>query len=231
MVRLIGMLERNGSNPEIFAAMVHACRYCGQLDASVAAHERAFQLDRNLPTSVAHTYFSLGDYEKALHWYDTKTGMYLDILALTMMGRLDEASALMWTRRDRLSMQPAIMNSLQAYLDGDTASGMTALRADGSGSVDDPEVLFYLARQAAKFEDAPLALRFLTESVRCGYGSYRSLKHDTWLTTLRGSPEFEQILLTVHSKEHEAHEAFLKAGGEWVLALSAWAISPGSSAI
>ncbi|HXS95434.1 MAG TPA: hypothetical protein VN736_12590 [Candidatus Limnocylindrales bacterium] len=146
-VRLIRLLERNGSNPEIFAALVHSCRYCGQMDASIAAHDRAFRLDRRFPTSVAHTYFSLGDYEKALYWYDTNTGMYLDVLALTMMGRLDEASALMWTRRERFSMQPALMYSLRCCLDGDATGGLSALREQEWVRAHDPEVRFYLGRR------------------------------------------------------------------------------------
>ena len=107
------MVGRNENNPEIFAALVHACRYCGQLDASIAAHERAFRLDRNFQTSVSHTYLALGDYEKALYWYGTMAGVYLDALALASMGRLQEASALLWTRRERTGLQPALINSLK----------------------------------------------------------------------------------------------------------------------
>ena len=207
MARLIGMLECNGRNPELFAALVHACRYCGQLDASIAAHNRSFRLDRNFPTSVCHTWFALGDYEKALYWYDAKTGMYLDILALTMMGRLNEAAALMWTRRERVSMQPSLMNSLRYYLDGDATNGMRVLRDDGCGSVSDPESRFYLARQAARFGDVSLALRFLTESVASGYGSSLSLMHDPWLQMLRETSEFEQVLLAVRERARCARES------------------------
>jgi DNA-binding winged helix-turn-helix (wHTH) protein/tetratricopeptide (TPR) repeat protein len=214
MVRLIGMLERNGNNAELFAALVQACRYCGQLDASVAAHERAFRLDRNLPTSVAHTYFALGDYDKALYWYDTKTGMYLDILALAMMGRLDDASALLWTRRERLSMQPALMQSLRYYLEGDAAAGLAAFGLAAHDSGPDPEVRFYMARQAAKFGDVSLALKFLTLSAASGYGSSLALMHDPWLENLRGTPEFDQVLRTTRAREHEAHDALVAAGGE-----------------
>ncbi len=229
MARLIGMLERNGSNPEIFAALVHSCRYCGQLDASVAAHGRAFRLDRNFPTSVSHTWFALGDYEKALYWYDTKTGMYFDVLTLTMMGRADEASALMWTRREHFSMQPALMNSLRCYLDGDATSGLRVLRENGSAAASDPEARFYMARQAARFGDFSLALRFLTESVTSGYGSSLGLIHDPWLQILRGTSEFGQILQTVREREREAHESFMRAGGERVLAQAASAAYSSSS--
>ena len=213
MVRLIGTLERNGSNPDVFAALVHACRYCGQLEASVAAHERALQLDRNMPTSVSHTFLALGDYGKALHWYDTKTGMYLDILALVMMGRNDEASALLWTRRDRFAMAPALMYPIKAYLDGDTAGGVRALR-EYESALEDPEARFYLARQAAQFGDVALGLRLLTESVTQGYGSYRVLLRDPWLDSLRGSSEFGELVDRVQTREREAREALLQAGGE-----------------
>lgn len=221
MTRLIPLLQHKGSNPEIFAALVHCCRYCGETDASIAAHDRAFRLDRRFPTSVAHTYFGLGDYERALYWYDTNTGVYLDVLSLTMMGRLEEASALMWTRRQRFSMQPALMYSLRCCLDGDAAGALSALREHGWARAHDPEVRFYLARQAARFGDASLALRFLTESVSAGYGSSLTLMQDPWLGILRGSAEFEQVLLTVRAREREAHESFVRVGGDLVLAEAA----------
>ena len=37
MLRLIGLARRHRADPEIFAGLVHACRYCGLLDASIAA--------------------------------------------------------------------------------------------------------------------------------------------------------------------------------------------------
>jgi hypothetical protein len=171
MIRLLKVLEYNANNPELFAALVHACRYCGLLDASISAHERTVQLDRNFPTSVAHTYFALCDYEKTLYWYDTKAGLYLDALALASMGRIKEASALLWTRRERFSMQPALMNSLQCYLDDDPVSGLAALRNEESLSSRDPEVWFYMARQAAKFGDVDLGHDLLRQSVERGYCS------------------------------------------------------------
>jgi len=65
MVRLLKTLQLHPNSPELLAGLVHACRYCGQLDASLAAHKRAIELDRNARTSVAHTYFAKGDYERS----------------------------------------------------------------------------------------------------------------------------------------------------------------------
>ena len=36
---------RHGNDPELFAGLVHACRYCGLLDESIAAHAEARRLD------------------------------------------------------------------------------------------------------------------------------------------------------------------------------------------
>jgi len=219
MIRLLKTLELNQNNPEIFAALVHACRYCGQIEASIAAHERTFRLDRNFPTSVAHTYFALCDYEKTLYWYDTKAGLYLDAMALASMGRIKEASALLWTRRERFSMQPALMNSLQCYLDDDPATGLAALRNEVSLNSRDPEVCFYMARQAVMFGDLDLASKLLQQSVAWGYCSSFALMQDAWLKPLHGTPEFECTLSTVINRERAARCAFVEAGGERIFAL------------
>jgi TolB-like protein len=65
MVRLVRRALSRGSDPELFAALVPACRYCGLLRHSLAAHERAVRLDPNIRTSVQHTFFMLGDYLRA----------------------------------------------------------------------------------------------------------------------------------------------------------------------
>jgi TolB-like protein/tetratricopeptide (TPR) repeat protein len=214
ITRLLKILERNENNPEIFAALVHACRYCGQLDASIAAHERAFRLDRHFPTSVAHTYFALGNYEKVLYWYDTKAGLYLDALALACMGRIEEASALLWTRRERFRMQPALMNSLGCYLNGDAAKGLAALRSELPSNSRDPESCFYMSRQAARFGDIELAQQLLSRSVEWGYFSSLGLMHDPWLEPLRSTPEFKRTLSIVQAREREARRASAEAGGD-----------------
>ena len=51
-------------DPEHFAGLVHACRYAGLLDASVAAHDEARRLDPTIQTSVLNTYSLQCDYER-----------------------------------------------------------------------------------------------------------------------------------------------------------------------
>src|SRR5581483_9774961 len=148
MMRLLKRAASHGNDPEVFSGLVQACRYCGLLPESLAAHQLALRLDRNVKTSVAHTYFALGDYERALFWYGAEAGLYLDALALACTGREAEAAAMLWSRRDKFSLMPVAMPSLQAYLDGDLDRCITILQQLPSGHTD-PEMRFYAARQAA----------------------------------------------------------------------------------
>jgi hypothetical protein len=59
-------LVARGDEPESLAGLVQALRSCDHLDASVAAHDRAIGLDPALMSSVAHTHFLRGDYQRAL---------------------------------------------------------------------------------------------------------------------------------------------------------------------
>src|SRR5262245_62871001 len=88
MVRLI---ERaHSADPELLAGLVSACRYCGLLDASVAAHARAVDLEPKIRTSVGHTSFLQADYARvaALKAADYP---YIVPLALAELGRAHEA--------------------------------------------------------------------------------------------------------------------------------------------
>jgi hypothetical protein len=57
VVRLGERIVERGEEPESYAGLVHAMRYCGLLEESVAAHTRATALDPTMLTSVAHTHF------------------------------------------------------------------------------------------------------------------------------------------------------------------------------
>ena len=66
LVRLLVGARAHDRDPELWAGLVHACRFCGLLSASAAAHERARPLDPQIATSVRHTYWLMGDITRAL---------------------------------------------------------------------------------------------------------------------------------------------------------------------
>jgi hypothetical protein len=65
MARLLTRTQST-SDPEIFTGLVIACRFCGLLDASLAADRQARRLDPTVRTSVMYTHFMLGDWERAI---------------------------------------------------------------------------------------------------------------------------------------------------------------------
>ncbi len=221
MVRLLRRAESHDSDPELFCGLVQACRYCGQLEASLAAHRRAMELDSNMATSVAHTYFALADYEQALYWYGTgRPGLYMDAVALATMGRDQEASALLWTRRDMFHTMPAAMNALDAYLLNEPTRAIAALEAGKGLKHHDPELLFYQARQAAKLGAVELGNDLLQQSVAGGYWSTRSMMCDPWLESLRDTAAFRRTYEVVEQQEAQSRSEFVSAGGERILPVS-----------
>jgi hypothetical protein len=196
---------------------VQACRYCGLQAESLEAHRRARELDPRIKTSVAHTYFAMGHYDEALYWYGAGKGIYLDALALASMGREQEALGLMRMRRKIFSALPAQMHSLEAYLSHERTRGLAALRAAWDVEFRDPESRFYLARQAARLEDADLANEILRQSVEEGYWSTQTLMRDPWLASLRGTTVFRETYREVARREAQSRCAFIEAGGERVL--------------
>ena len=63
MVRLLRRARERSADPEVFAGLSHALRYCGLLQASLAAVKQSRRLDPKVRVSAAHTLFMLGDYE------------------------------------------------------------------------------------------------------------------------------------------------------------------------
>src|SRR5262249_22180171 len=59
--RLLSRAAPGSSDPEIYTGLVHVLRYCGFLEASVAADAAARRLDPGVRTSVGYSYFFLGE--------------------------------------------------------------------------------------------------------------------------------------------------------------------------
>src|SRR6186713_3069740 len=95
LVRLLNEANRHGNDPELFAGLVHACRYCGLFEESIAAHVEARRLDPNVPTSVEQTLLMTGAFDRLLAVDPAPTIGSADpgirVIALGLAGRRDEA--------------------------------------------------------------------------------------------------------------------------------------------
>jgi TolB-like protein len=215
LIRLIACGHANDADPELWAGLVHACRYCGLLEASVAAHERARRLDPEIATSVRHTYWLLGDAARALQG---RGRFYFEAMVLASTGRTAEAlaSLLENEQTNRPELIRTFLFSLRALLEHKHAESLTAtefcLR-----HLRDPEATFYLARQLAQLGETRRALEVLADVLDQGFLCSRALIGDPWLHSLRAMPVFDDLLRRAVSLEQAAASAFAQMGGNQLL--------------
>ena len=83
----------------------------------------------------------------------------------------------------------------------------------------DPEMQFYLARQAARWEEIDLANELLSRSIDAGYWIIAAYRRDPWLSAVRKTMRFRELLAMAENLETKSRRAFLSAGGYEVLSV------------
>jgi adenylate cyclase len=217
MSRLIRLAKTRGSDPELFSGLVHCCRYCGLLRASLAAWERARRLDARIRTSVAITFFMLGDYERVLD-FETEDIPYARNVALTMLGRESEALESLRTIDERIaSRMVSFTSSLRLLLNGnsDESINMMAPLRD----IRDPEARYFVGRHLAYLGDHAGALQSMEWAVDNGFFCTPAVARDPWLDGLRANPAFAALVSRAEARHRDAVVAFLSAEGDRVLGL------------
>jgi serine/threonine protein kinase/tetratricopeptide (TPR) repeat protein len=221
MSRLLTLAHRQATDPSIFTALVLACRYCGLLDASIAAHQRAKILDPRVQTSVAHTYLSLGNYRRGLD----ESGEPLDLvraLLLALCGRIDEAlEAADLERRQAHGTEILFARFFKTTALGHIDEARTAVREILSLNFQDPEGIFYFGLGMSRLGDLAMAGNLLAQAVSGGYSNPVALTSQTWLAPMHGLDAFDALVQTARAKHQEAVAIYAGAGGPAVLGVPA----------
>ena len=215
MVRLLGRART--ADAEVMAGLVSACRYCGLLDASLAAHARGRQLDAQLKTSVWHTWFMQGDYDRMAS-ISLAEFPYIGALSLAELGRGDEALPVL--RELEVKTQTRLRNFIVAartLLEGDRAESVAAVIRVVSSGFRDPEGRFYLARHLAHLGSVEPALALLQQVVADGFFCYPVMERDGWLDSLRKKPAFTKLMRSAEAQHRNASDAFERLEGASVL--------------
>jgi TolB-like protein len=215
MSRLIERADR--SDPELLAGLVSACRYCGLLDASDAAHRRAVDLEPKIRTSVPHTWFLQADYARVA---TVKLTEYPYIVALSLMTLGRGAEALPALRELESATQTRLrefMTAARTLVEGNPAESLAAIGRIVSSDFRDPEGLFYLSRHLAHLHEAGPALDLIERVVAGGFFCFPAMAHDPWLDPLRKKPAFTKLLRQAETQHQEAAAIFSRLQGEKVL--------------
>ncbi|MGH9672532.1 MAG: FlgO family outer membrane protein [Bryobacteraceae bacterium] len=221
MHRLIPRALASANDAELYAGLSHVCRYLGLLDASVAAGEKASQLDPQVATSVEHTYFLRGDLDKVLSRGDVNFG-YMRLHALAVLGR--EAEALQHLESLEGSAPMEMMKlyaaSLRATLRKDQESLLDAVNRLAGFALQDSEGRFYTARMCSHLGLTDKALELLDRSLQSGYCPLTPMRRDPWLEPVREKPKFADLLATAEASYAESLAAYRAAGGEKLLGIA-----------
>jgi serine/threonine protein kinase len=220
VARLLERVRHTVSEPELFAGLVHACRYAGLLDASVAAYERAHRLDPGVITSVAQTFVLQGEWERAMA-VDRSDPPFTTVHALVRLGRGSEALALLRARVAR-GVQPPLENlamSMIATLEGrhDEMIRQTHLVIDSGFG--DQEVFYHWSGALAEAGDHDGALGLLERAIEGGFHPASALMNDPRFDSMRAIADFRKIARRAEELQHAAFEAFRAADGPRLLGL------------
>ena len=213
MIRLASRVKARGEDPETLAGLVQVLRYCGLLDESVAAHERALALDPTVKTSVAHTHFLRCEFARVFETY-TGTLFYLDAAAWAALGATDRAADLLRTRLAQPGLAPTIggiMPCLLAVLEGQRERAI-ALMPEPEG-FPDPEGLFYLARHYGMLGCSEQAIQMIRRARLAGFWSSYPLENDPVFAEVRAVPEFAREIDETKRLESQASQALYQALG------------------
>ena len=169
MLRLLERARSRGADPELFGGLVHACRFCGLLDASVAAHRHARRLDPLITTSVGQSYFLLGDYANVVA-EGVETTPFVFNVTLAIMGRAAEAT------KNLRALEPAVrtrygefLAAARMLLEGQEVEALAVIHRLAATEVNDPEGWFHLARFFARLGEVDTAVSTLRRTIDGGY--------------------------------------------------------------
>ena len=226
MVRLLNEATRQGNDAELFAGLVHACRYCGLFEESLAAHAEARRLDPTIATSFLQTALLDGDIDRLLHLYAAEGALgygdsSIPVMALGLAGRRDEA------RRALAEMGPGgrpnafqewRTAALSAWLDGRVEDMVPSPMFAPMKFLDDPDVTFRIGWLFCDAGEPGRGLEYMKKAVTHGYFPAMTLRRAPQFDPLREEPAFQALLADAEAGRQHAADAFRQAGGDRLLA-------------
>ena len=218
MARLIQRAQT--ADPELLAGLVTTCRYCGLLDASVAAHQRAIGLEPKLKTSIIHTWAFQGAHDRVVMFKPAEFP-YLVPLSMAEIGRGAEALAALREVEPKIPTRVRdLVTAARFLLEGKAVESIAAVNRFVA-DFRDPEALYYSARHLAHLNEVDAAIDLFERVVVGGCVSFPTFARDPWLQSLRKKPAFTKTLGRAEEAHRKAVNVFREHGGEKLVGVSA----------
>lgn len=223
VARLLGHAKVNRNDPLLFAGLVHACRYAGLVDASIAAHTEARRLDPTVPTSVEYAYLHTSDSERLLAMLASDAGgkdRDVMIVLLALLG-YDPRLRDFGETRDRAHLPSAyvlVIDAIRACAFETPAEAKRKLDA-GVGSYRDPEALMMFAMGYLRIGAVDRAMSLLEQVVSGGYIPLRLMEENALFAPLRALPTYPALADNARRRVAMARAIFDRGGGRELLGL------------
>jgi TolB-like protein/tetratricopeptide (TPR) repeat protein len=227
--RLLGRLQVRQTEPEIYAGLVQVCRYCGLLDASVAAHESATALDPRIRTSIGLTRLARFEYDLALRAATHEMDDSVRIFIMAAMGRRVEALDLVRRLASTVSRSDntvPMREAVRLYLEGRPEEALVALHAASGVDPDyngvwphfpDGEDSVGIAQWYARLGRFDLALLGLRAGVEKGYFCVDQFDADPLLDPMRSEVAFQETMALARGRQQQAAAIFRAGDGPALL--------------
>lgn len=213
----------NRHDPQLFAGLVHTCRYAGLFDASLAAHDEAMRLDPNVSTGIEYTMALMSssatpETERVL-W---KTSSSDARFVLAAIGEADTARRALATL-DLASVPPALQLTVDAVMASHQQPKAEALRAIAAAQSShvDPEALFLFGAMMIRVGDPEHGIEVSADAVRHGYTPVLTIAQNPIFDPVRGHAAFMQMEAEARARMLAAQKLFESAGGPEMLGMPA----------
>jgi len=220
LARLLGEATLHGNDPELFAGLVHALRYCGLFEQSMAAHEEARRLDPNVSSSVEETILMTGDLDRLLAFERPAPVSPVRVIGLGLAGRREEALRALAEHRKRVPIPlfEVYLDTLARWLERRPAQMWAdAGPVRGLKIFEDPEAIFQGGWLLCDAGAHDLGFPEVRRAVERGYSVAPTLARSPAFDALRGDLAFRETLARAEADREQALATFREKGGEKLL--------------
>jgi tetratricopeptide (TPR) repeat protein len=223
IVRLLKHASTNRLDAQLFAGLVHACRYAGLFDASVAAHDEARRLDPNVETGVEYTLAQLAlnskQAQEELLRHTTSADAPFVVAALGD----PEITRRAVSTVDILKIPPAFRRSYDAVVAMHTRPPAEAAEVIEQAMAihSDPEALFLFGAMLIRIGALDRGLDVAAKAVSSGYAASLTLAQSPTLQPVRDHVVFKTMQDDAARQMKAAQEMFEAAGGPEMLGMPA----------